>query len=128
VIESNRVLVLDVDGTVCHLLTEGVTYSSVEPVASVVDRVRELHADGWRIVFYTARRMRSLEGNLGAITAKVVPELANWLDRNEIPYDEIHIGKPWAGHDGFYVDDRAIRPDEFVDLSLDEIRKLTGLA
>ncbi|HFM3427384.1 TPA: capsular biosynthesis protein, partial [Escherichia coli] len=48
-------------------------------------------------------------------------------EKNNVPYDEIYVGKPWCGHEGFYVDDKAIRPNEFVNLSYNEIKKLTGI-
>ncbi|CDT98899.1 Capsular polysaccharide biosynthesis protein (fragment) [Vibrio coralliirubri] len=41
-----------------------------------------------------------------------------------MPYDEVIVGKPWCGHEGFYIDDRAIRPSEFVNLTFDEINNL----
>ncbi|HFM3195463.1 TPA: capsular biosynthesis protein, partial [Escherichia coli] len=44
--------------------------------------------------------------------------------RNNIPYDEIIVGKPWCGTNGFYVDDKAIRPSEFISLSETEIAEL----
>ena len=65
--------------------------------------------------------MRTHGGNIGRIMCHTAPVLVDWLARNEIPYDELHFGKPWCGHDGFYVDDRAIRPREFVTLELEEI-------
>jgi capsule biosynthesis phosphatase len=68
--------------------------------------------------------MHTYEGNIGRIMRHTAPVLVEWLARNEIPYDELHFGKPWRGHNGFYVDDRAIRPREFVTLELDEIEAL----
>jgi capsule biosynthesis phosphatase len=50
-----------------------------------------------------------------------LPVIIEWLDRHKIPYDEIYVGKPWCGFDGFYVDDRAIRPDEFLSLDSEQI-------
>lgn len=41
-----------------------------------------------------------------------------------MPYDEIIIGKPWCGYDGFYVDDKAIRPSEFISLNYEQIKEL----
>lgn len=38
--------------------------------------------------------------------------------------DEIIIGKPWCGYDGFYVDDKAIRPSEFTSLNYEQIKEL----
>ncbi|EBU3698818.1 capsular biosynthesis protein, partial [Salmonella enterica] len=43
------------------------------------------------------------------------------LEVNDIPYDEIYVGKPWCGYEGFYVDDKAIRPSEFINYTYDEI-------
>ena len=34
------------------------------------------------------------------------------------------MGKVWPGHKGFYVDDRSVRPDEFLTMSLDELNQL----
>jgi hypothetical protein len=48
------------------------------------------------------------------------------LDPHGIHYDEIYFGKLWAGADGFYVDDKAIRPDEFLRLSPEKIQRLIG--
>jgi capsule biosynthesis phosphatase len=44
-----------------------------------------------------------------------------------VPFDEVIVGKPWCGFDGFYVDDRSIRPKEFKDLSYEEVKKLLGM-
>ena len=52
----------------------------------------------------------------------IIPLLG--CSRHDIPFDEIHVGKPWCGTEGFYIDDRAIRPSEFVALSLGEIQTL----
>jgi len=37
-----------------------------------------------------------------------------------VPFDGLRFGKPFA-ENGFYVDDRAIRPDEFLKLTEEEI-------
>ena len=36
------------------------------------------------------------------------------------------MGKPWPGRGGFYVDDRSIRPSEFMALSYEQILELVG--
>lgn len=89
-------------------------------------RLREYRAKGFQISIYTARNMATHKGSLGKITALTVPVILEWLAAHDIPYDELHVGKPWAEGGGFYVDDRAIRPDEFVRLSHEEIVELTG--
>ena len=42
----------------------------------------------------------------------------------DVPFDEIHVGKPWCGDDGFYVDDKAVRPSEFHSMSYEDLRRL----
>jgi len=75
-------------------------------------------------VLFTSRNMNSYGGNIGMINANTAKVLLAWLDKWEIPYDEIVYGKPWPGHKGFYVDDRTIRPDEFLKCTVDEMDAL----
>jgi capsule biosynthesis phosphatase len=116
-------LVIDLDGTITQ--DDPVrAYSEKLPDLRVVARMRDYKAMGFTIVVHTARSMRSFENSVGLIAAHTLPVIIDWLKANDIPYDEIHIGKPWCGTDGFYVDDRAIRPGEFVSLSLGQIHTL----
>ena len=120
-IEQGKVLVMDVDGTICPSKRAGESYADLVPEPAMVERMRWYREQGFHLVLQTSRNMRTYDGNLGLINANTLPELVEWLRRHEIPYDEIHVGKPWAGHEGFYVDDRAIRPAEFLSLSPDEV-------
>ena len=77
-----------------------------------------------KIIIFTARNMRTFDGDIEKITENTLPIIKDWLLANNVPYDEIIIGKPWCGMNGFYVDDRAIRPSEFSKMSIDEIQHL----
>ena len=68
--------------------------------------------------------MNTYNNNLGRINAHTAKIVLEWLDKHEIPYDEIYFGKPWCGFKGFYVDDKTIRPSEFISKSYKEIIKL----
>ncbi len=68
--------------------------------------------------------MNSYNGNLGLINVKTAPILIEWLKKWDIPYDEIVYGKVWPGHNGFYVDDRTVRPNEFLKYSPEELAKI----
>nr|WP_284675659.1 capsular polysaccharide biosynthesis protein [Helicobacter colisuis] len=68
--------------------------------------------------------MRTFKGDIEKIKANTLPQILAWLEKHAVPYDDIVIGKPWCGFDGFYVDDKAIRPSEFSTLSYEEIRDL----
>jgi capsule biosynthesis phosphatase len=116
-------LVFDLDGTLTHD-DASVGYAERRPNAAVVEKLHAYRAQGFEIVICSARNMRTYEGQIGKINANTLPVILEWLARHEIPYDEIHVGKPWCGTEGFYVDDKAIRPSEFVALSRDEIQAL----
>lgn len=90
-------------------------------------RLREYKAQGFEIVINTARNMRTYQGNVGQINVHTLPVITDWLKRHDVPYDEIHVGKPWCGHDGFYVDDKSLRPDEFARLDYVQISQLLNL-
>ena len=118
-------LVVDLDGTITREELGG-TYTDKQPDIELVARLREYKELGFEIIIYTARNMRTFENSIGKINAHTLPIIIDWLRRHDIPFDEVHVGKPWCGTEGFYVDDRAIRPSEFVRLSLEEIRELIG--
>ena len=125
-IRRERCIVMDVDGTLCLKKRPDQSYDEVAPNPPVVERLREYRQSGFYVILATSRNMNSYEGNIGLITANTAKILMAWLDRHDIPYDEIHVGKPWAGRDGFYVDDKAVRPDEFTRLSYEEILAIVG--
>jgi capsule biosynthesis phosphatase len=79
---------------------------------------------GFEIVILTSRNMRTYQGNVGKINVHTVPGIIEWLEKHDVPYDEIHVGKPWCGFEGFYVDDKSIRPSEFASMNYDEIKDL----
>lgn len=113
-------LVVDLDGTL-SLDASGVPYPERQVNAELAQRLREYKAQGFEIAIFTARNMRTYAGSVGHINAVTLPIVIDWLKRNDVPFDEVHVGKPWCGNDGFYVDDKAIRPSEFLSLSYDEI-------
>lgn len=115
--------VFDIDGTICPIKKKEERYEDLVPYSNVVEKIRYYHDNGARIVLFTSRNMNSYNGNIGLINKNTARVLSAWLEKWEIPYDEIIYGKPWPGHKGFYVDDRTIRPDEFLHLSVDEMDK-----
>lgn len=115
-------LVVDLDGTLTQADTSD--YRNVKPRKEIIDNLYTYKEKGFEIVIFTARNMRTHDRNIGKINIHTLPLIIEWLDRYNVPYDEVIVGKPWCGHDGFYIDDRAIRPSEFAVLSHDEINAL----
>jgi len=120
-------LVMDLDGTLTIEDPE-TPYADRLPNLAVVEKLRQYKAAGFQIAIYTARNMRTHDKSIGRINAQTLPIVIDWLKRHEIPFDELHVGKPWAGPEGFYVDDRAVRPNEFATLSHAEILTLLDAA
>lgn len=119
--KDNKVIVIDIDGTLCPIKKPSENYQDLFPYVDMVEKLREYQKMGFYIILNTSRNMRTYNGNLGLINKNTAKTLSFWLDKHNIPYDEIFYGKPWQGKGGFYVDDKTIRPDEFKKLSYDEI-------
>lgn len=115
-------LIVDLDGTLTLANTND--YENVLPNKKLIQSLEEYREAGFSIVINTARNMRTYEGKVGKINVNTLPVILEWLDKHKVPYDEVIVGKPWCGHEGFYIDDRAIRPSEFCNMSLDEINTL----
>jgi capsule biosynthesis phosphatase len=128
---SHKTIVIDLDHTICtptggedQAEDQNLKYSCASPDLDLIARVREYREAGFKIAIHTSRNMRTYAGDVDAIRRNTLPIIIDWLDRHDVPYDEVIVGKPWCGFDGFYVDDRAIRPSEFRDLSAGEITML----
>lgn len=121
-----RRIVVDLDGT---LTIDGglEPYDRKPPNLELISRLHQYQREGFEIVISTARNMRTFSGNVGKINVVTLPIIIEWLRKHDVPYDEILVGKPWCGTDGFYIDDKAIRPDEFVKMDYKEISELLSL-
>jgi len=117
-------LIIDLDETITVSAADG--YENAVPNLPLIARLREYREGGFEIVINTSRNVRTFGGNIGKINALTLPIILAWLERHGVPFDEIYVGKPWCGMEGFYVDDKSIRPSEFMRYSLTEIRALLG--
>ena len=118
-------IVIDLDGTLCRSVPGG-DYREAEPILPVIERLRDYKAKGFTVAIHTSRNMRSFGGKVGRINAVTLPIILEWLDRHDVPYDEVHVGKPWCEDGGFYVCDKTIRPDEFAGRSYEEVLRMIG--
>lgn len=116
-------VVFDIDGVLCKK-DESRDYADRVPHPGMVERLREYHKEGYYIILYTARNMNTHQGRIGKINADTAKTLLQWLEDHNIPHDEIYYEKPWCGHNGFYVDDKAIRPSELANHTNSEIQEI----
>lgn len=121
---SEYSFIFDIDGTLCPIKAKDQRYEDLVPYPDMLEKLRYYHDNGARIILFTSRNMNSYQRNLGLINKNTARVLQDWLDRWEIPYDEIYYGKPWPGHKGFYVDDRSVRPDEFLSRTTEELEQI----
>lgn len=112
-------LIVDLDDTV-SITSEG-DYINSTPIAEVIKKLKEYKQQGFEIVINSSRNMRTYESNLGKINIFTLPNIVDWLRKHDVPFDEVYVGKPWCGFDGFYIDDKSIRPSEFLKYSYEEI-------
>lgn len=124
-------IIMDLDNTVCmpcdgdgQSSDPAVKYRNARPVGDVIEQMRAYRRMGFEIVIATSRNMRTYAGDVDAIRMHTLPVILEWLSEHDVPFDEVVVGKPWCGFDGFYVDDRAIRPSEFAALGYSDVLAL----
>jgi len=97
---------IDIDGVICCLREPSQSYAELEPVEGAVQGLQGLRDAGHTLILYTARHMKTCQGNVGMVIARQGKVTLDWLARHQVPYDEIHFGKP---HADVYIDDNALR-------------------
>ena len=117
-------LIFDVDGTLCPIKSKEEEYANLIPDKEMVDKLKFYKENGAKIVLFSSRNMKTYNGNLGLINANTAVVMQEWLKKWDIPYDEILFGKPWPGHRGLYIDDRSVRPDEFLKYTFEELEEI----
>ena len=95
-----KIYCFDIDGTLCSQVNGN--YAQAEPYSDRVSSVNALFHAGNRIVLFTARGSKS---GIDWVEATRV-QIEKWGLR----YHELVFGKP---HADFYIDDKAIHPDDF---------------
>jgi len=95
----------DLDNTLVTYPIINGDYASVKPIEQNINFLKYLKRFGNTIIIYTARRMKTHNGNIGKINSDIGKITFETLDKFNIPYDEIYFGKPYAD---FYIDDLAI--------------------
>jgi capsule biosynthesis phosphatase len=113
---SQGTLIVDLDDTICfpnHDKKDTFEkYGLALPNNSMIVSLQKAKEKGYRIVINTARRMLTHDGDINKIIEDVGQVTTDWLNKHNVPYDEIVWGKPYGI---YYIDDKAMRPDEFLE-------------
>jgi capsule biosynthesis phosphatase len=105
---------IDLDGTICDIRHDPLTYAEVRPKEGVQEKIKALRSAGHTVVIYTARNMGSTGHNIGKALRNVGKVTFDWLDKYGIEYDEIFFGKP---NSDIMIDDRAFRFNNWAEIT-----------
>ena len=97
---------IDIDGVIADFKKSGEVYSDCKLIEGAKEKIQNLYSNGHYIILYTARHMKTCNGNSALTISKIGKITLDWLESNDIPYHEIYFGKPWAD---VYIDDNALR-------------------
>lgn len=112
---KNKRICFDLDNTLVTYPKITGDYSTVEPIQKNINFLKSLKRFGNTIIIYTARRMKTHNGNVGKLLSDIGIITFETLKKFDIPYDEIYFGKPYAD---FYIDDLAISAYSNLDKEL----------
>jgi len=120
---KGKKIIVDVDNTLTiHESSD--KYETKKANIALIEKLNEYRGNGYEVILHTARNMKTFNNDIARINAITLPILIDWLASNNVNYDGIVVGKPWCGEEGFYIDDKAIRPNEFINLTEEEIKKI----
>jgi len=110
---SPGTLVVDLDLTIAGKSATG-KYKDCPPLTPIISKLKFAKKLGYKIVIFTARRMRTFSGDESFVIGDVGKETIDWLIQHDVPFDGLKFGKPWCGEAGLYIDDKAISPQDFM--------------
>lgn len=112
---------IDLDGTICEIRKEPMTYADVKVKQGAAEQIKALHDAGHTIIINTARNMGSTGHDVGKVMKNVGKITLDWLEKNGIVYDEIFFGKPNAN---ITIDDRVIRfQDNWLEMNEEKLKR-----
>ena len=119
--EKNLRICIDLDGTICTLKKPNENYTEVKVQLGAKEFIDKLHQDGHTIIINTARNMQTQGHNVGKVMKNIGKITLDWLEENEIYYDEIFFGKPNAD---ITIDDRVVRYTDWNKMDINELIKM----
>lgn len=102
-------IIVDIDNTLC--VVENRDFINAKPIQKVIDKVNEYYDKGYEVVISTARGQNSCK-TIREMQNKYFKVTKEWLDKVGVKYHKLEIG--YKRNADMYVDDKAIRPDEFI--------------
>lgn len=122
-------ILMDIDDTISRVdytlydHDDEIDFTQAIPNMKMINKIKELISKGINVTLYTARGM-PLTNDAEQARATRIDDLQCWLYKIGLGDIEVIFGKQWCWMEGFYVDDRSIRPSEFLENDLDGIKKI----
>jgi capsule biosynthesis phosphatase len=113
----HKTIVCDFDDTIATTITRD--WSTAIPHLNVINKINSLYDKGWQIIIVTARGQLSCKGDWKKADKKYRKIIEEWLANHSVKYHELKFEKYLAS---YYIDDKAILPEDFVDLDIREIK------
>jgi len=110
-------IIVDFDDTIS--LTTTRDWENATPIWPTINKINSLYDKGWEIWIVTARGQISCNGDFQKADKKYRKIIENWLEKHGVKYHELKFEKYLAS---YYIDDKALTPEAFVDLDIREIK------
>jgi len=110
-------IIVDFDDTIATTTTRD--WNTAIPHWDVVNKMNNLYDKGWEVWIVTARGQLSCNGDWAKADKKYRKNIEEWLANHSVKYHKLKFEKYLAS---YYIDDKAMLPDDFVDLEIREIK------
>ncbi len=109
----NKRFIIDIDDTISF--TTSRDWANARPDNQVINKINKFYDQGWEIWLVTARGQLSCGGDPIKAEKKYGKLIRDWMSKHGVKYHKISFQK-FLG--AYYVDDKALTPEEFIDLDI----------
>jgi hypothetical protein len=106
-----KIIAVDFDKTICES-----SYPIIgDPKPGVIESLTRLKKLGYWLIIWSCRTCKfypevfATNGEVLGMNRGVVREMIDFLDKNNVPYDDIDDGTMGKVYAKFYIDDKAVR-------------------
>jgi len=90
---------IDLDGVISELKKNNETYSEVKPLEGAVKKIKNLKKNGHFIIIYTARHMKTCDGNIEKVIPGMPVTLQVFFEKNLLQVSQVKVSQ-----DGKFTD------------------------
>tara|TARA_R100000808_G_C2129349_1_gene138875 strand:- start:351 stop:1358 length:1008 start_codon:yes stop_codon:yes gene_type:complete len=116
-----KTIITDLDDTLSF--THNRDWENAKPNIDLINKLNFFFKIGYKIIIVTARGQISCDGDSIKADKKYRTQIERWLKKNNVLYHELSFQKKLAI---YYIDDKSIRPDEFIQIEHEELKGMSG--